>query len=65
MESLNQEKDKMVQMGTIKSCKDQSLVAGFLNPSKGKNISILFKHQEKKKQEKPKSLDGVSNPNKD
>ena len=35
MESLTQEKDKLVQMGTIKT-KDQALAAKVLNPSKGK-----------------------------
>ena len=37
MESLTQEQDKLMQMGTIKSSKDQAFAAGVLNPSKGKN----------------------------
>ena len=37
MESLTQEQDKLVQMGTIKSRKDQDLATGVSNPSKGKN----------------------------
>ena len=36
MESLTQEQDKLVRMGTIKERKDQYLVAGVLNASKGK-----------------------------
>ena len=65
MEPLTQEKDKLVQMGTIKSTKDQYLAAGFSNQAKAKNKSKDSKQQEKKKQEKPKTLDGVSNPRKD
>ena len=65
MEPLNQEKYMMVQMGTIKSRKDQALAAGVSNPSKGKKKSKYLKQQEKKKQENPKSSDGVSNPSKD
>ena len=40
MESLTQEKDKLVKMGTIKSSKDQALDTRVLNPAKGKNKSI-------------------------
>ena len=36
MESLTQEKDKLVHMGTIKSSKYQDLTAMVLNPFKGK-----------------------------
>ena len=36
MESLTQEKYKLVHMGTIKYSKYQDLAAGFSNPSKGK-----------------------------
>ena len=36
MESLTQEQDKLVQMGTIKASKDQALAAGVSNASKGK-----------------------------
>ena len=65
MESLTQEQDKLVQMCTIKSTKDQALTAGVSNPAKGKKKARDSKQQEKKKQEKPKSLDGVSNPTKE
>ena len=37
MESLTQEKDKLVHMGTIKSSKYQDIVAGVFNPSNGNN----------------------------
>ena len=43
IESLTQEKDKLVQMGTIKSSKDQALDVGVSNPSKGKKKSIYSK----------------------
>ena len=36
-ESLTQEQEKLVQMGTIKYTKDQSLIVGVLNESQGKN----------------------------
>ena len=36
MESLIQEKDKLVKMGTIKYSKDQSLDARVLDPANGK-----------------------------
>ena len=49
MESLTQEKDKLVQIGTIKSSKDQALFARVSNPSKGKKKLKDSKHQEKKK----------------
>ena len=49
MESLTQEKDKLVQMGTIKSTKDQALAAGVSNPTKGKKKARDSKQQEKKK----------------
>ena len=58
MESLNQEQEKLVQMGTIKSTKDQYLVGGFYNQAKGKKKAKYSKQQEKKKQEKPKYFDG-------
>ena len=54
-----------MQMGTIKSSKDQSLATRVSNPSKWKKKAKDSKHQEKKKQEKPKSLDGGPNPSKD
>ena len=62
MESLTQEKDKLVQLGTIKSTKDQALNAGVLNPAKGKKKSKDLEKKEKKKQDKPKYLDGGLNP---
>ena len=60
MESLTQEQDKLVQMGTIKSTKDQSLASGVSNQSKGKNKSKYSKQQEN-----PKSSDGGKNSRKD
>ena len=45
MESFTQEQDKLVQMGTIKSTKDQALVACFMNQAKGKNKSKDLKQQ--------------------
>ena len=64
MDSLTQEQYKLVQMGTIKS-KDQSLVMGFSNASKGKYKEKNSKLSEKKKPEKPKFSDGGSNPPKE
>ena len=65
MESLTQEQDKLVKMGTIKSSKDQDLTTGVSNPTKGKKKSKYLKQQENKKQGKLKYSDGVSNPSKD
>ena len=45
MESLTQEKDKLVQMGTIKSTKDQNISTSVLNQSKYKNKSKVSKQQ--------------------
>ena len=45
MESLNKEQDKLVQIGTIKSTKDQSLASGVSNQAKGKNKSKDCKQQ--------------------
>ena len=56
MESLTQEKDKIVQMGTIKT-KDQALVVVVSNSSKGKPKSKNLKLPEKKKN--PKSPNPV------
>ena len=53
MESLTHEKDKLVQIGTIKSTKDQALAAGVLNQGNGKKNPKDSKQQEKKK---PKDL---------
>ena len=65
MESLAQEQDKLVQMGTIKSTKDQALAASVSNQGKGKKKPKDSKHQEKKKEENPKYYDGDLNPRKD
>ena len=48
MESLTQEKYKLVQMGTIKT-KDQALAMGVLNSLKGKPKPKNLKLPEKKK----------------
>ena len=61
MEFFTKEQDKLVKMGTIKSTKDQALVAGVSNQAKGKKKAKYSKQQERKKQEKPKSYDGGSN----
>ena len=62
IDSLTQEKYNLVQMGTIKSSKYQSLTAGVLNPSKGNKKGKDSKQQDKKKQERPKFPDEGSNP---
>ena len=49
-------------MGTIKSSKDQALAVAVYKPSQVKNKSKDSKQQEKKKQERPKYLDGGSSP---
>ena len=64
MESFTQEQDKLVQMGTIKA-KGQTLAMGFSNASKGKQKENNSKHPEKRKSEKTKSNDDVSNPPKE
>ena len=43
MESLIQEQDKLVEMGTIKSTKDQKISTSVLNQSKYKNKSKVSK----------------------
>ena len=60
MEYLNQEKDKPVQMGTIKSSKYQALAAGGSNSSKIKN-----KYKYSRKKDRPKFPDVGWNPCKD
>ena len=45
MESLTQEQEKLVQMGTIKSTKDQALVVGVSNQAKIKKKLKDFKQQ--------------------
>ena len=58
MESLTQEQDKLVMMGTIKNFKDQDLVAGGLKvDSKRKKI---YKNPPEKKREKEKSQEESS-----
>ena len=65
MESLTQEQEKLVQMGTINT-KDQALEVGVSNSSKGNPKSKNSKLPEKKKNpEKPKSSDASSNPSKE
>ena len=65
MESLTQEKHKLVKIGTIKSSKYQAISAGVSNPSKGKKKSKDSKQPDKKKLDIPKSSYGGSNPCKD
>ena len=57
MESLTQEQDKIVHMGTIKA-KDQSLAMGVSNASKVKSKEKNSKLAEKKKPKKPKGKEG-------
>ena len=64
MDSLTQDQDKLVQMGTIKA-KDQALFMGVLNASKGNSKAKNSKLPKKNKPEKPKSSDGGSNPPKE
>ena len=55
MESLTQEQDKLVMMGSIKPSKDQALVVGDLRvDSKGKNKA---KKPPEQKRDKNKSLE--------
>ena len=64
MESLTQEQDKLVQMGSIKT-KYQALAVGVSNSAKGKPKSKNLKLPDKKKSEKPKSSEGAMNPPKE
>ena len=64
MESLTQEQDKLVQMGSIKT-KDKALSVGVSNLAKGKPNSKNWKLSDKKKSEKPKSSEGATNPPKE
>ena len=48
MDYLTQEQDKLVQMGTMKSTKDQALSIGVSNQSKGKKKSKDSNQQENK-----------------
>ena len=61
MESLTQERDKLVQMGSIKT-KYQALVVGVSNSAKGKPKSKNSKLSDKKKSENTKSSEGAMNP---
>ena len=65
MESLTQEQDKIVHMGTIKASKDQALAVGVSNASKGKQKENNSKEPQKKKVDRPNNSDGGSNPSKD
>ena len=50
MESLTDDKDKLVKKGTIKSTNDQALAAGVSNKSKGKKkVKDLKQQREKEK----------------
>ena len=50
MESLTEDKDKLVKNGTIKSTNDQALAAGVSNQSKGKKkVKDLKQQREKEK----------------
>ena len=48
MESLTQEQDMLVQMGTIIKSKDQALVVGVSNQSQSKKKDLKQKEKEKK-----------------
>ena len=65
MESLTQEKYKLFQMGSTKA-KNQALVVGVSNSSKGKLKTKNLKFPKKKKKtEKPKFSDASLNPSKE
>ena len=66
MDSLTQERDTLVQMGTIKYTKYQTLATGDSKHAKGNKKPKYLKQQENKKdKENPKSSDGALNPSKD
>ena len=48
MEYLNQEHDKLIQMGSIKYTKEKSLSIGVSNKAKGKNKYLKQREKEKK-----------------
>ena len=62
MEYLTQEKNKIIQMGTIKSTKEQALAVGVSNQDKGKKKYLKQKEKEKKQSssESSSSNDGSS-----
>ena len=62
IESSNQEKDKLVRMGTIKSTKEQYLSTGLSNQAKGKKKYLKQNEKEKKQSssESSSSTDGSS-----
>ena len=62
MESLTQEQDKIVQMGTIKASKGKALAMGVSNASKGKKKARYLKQSDKRKPNRPKTTDGGLNP---
>ena len=49
MEYLTQEKNKIIQMGTIKSTKEQALAVGVSNQDKGKKKYLKQREKEKTK----------------
>ena len=62
MESLTQEQDKLVMMGTIKPSKDQDMVAGDLRvDSKGKNKAKNPPEQKRDKNKSPEEPQGSKN----
>ena len=59
MESLTQEQDKQVMMGTIKPSKDQALIAGDLRvDSKSKNKSKKPPEKRRDKKQSPEDQQG-------
>ena len=64
MESLTEEKDKLVKKGTIKSTKDQSLAAGMSNQSKGKKKANDLK-QQREKEKKHSDIESSSSTDED
>ena len=55
MESLTQEQDKLVHMGTIKASKDQALVVGVSNSYKEKKNTNNLEQPKKKEADIPKN----------
>ena len=64
MESLTQEQDNLVQMGTIKA-KYKYLAMVVSNSYKGKKKENNSKQSNKRKHDKPKTNDGGLNPPKE
>ena len=60
MESLTQEQDKLVMMGTIKPSKDQALIAGDSKvDSKGKKKEKKPPEQKRDKKQSPEDPQGL------